>query len=63
MRTIAWISRRALAAAPVMVVCTTLVALVLAAVPALQVLLIAELIAALGDAEHLRDVAGLLLAM
>lgn len=46
-----------------MVVSTTLVALVLAAVPALQVLLIAELIAALGDAEHLRDVAGLLLAM
>ncbi|GAA1307414.1 ABC transporter ATP-binding protein [Brachybacterium tyrofermentans] len=63
MRTIAWISRRALAAAPVMVVCTTLVALVLAAVPALQVLVIAELIAALGEAERLQDIAGALLAM
>lgn len=63
MRTIAWISRRALAASPALIVSTTLLALVLAAVPALQVLLIAELIAALGDAEHLHDVAGLLLAM
>ncbi|WP_193104446.1 ABC transporter ATP-binding protein [Brachybacterium sp. FME24] len=63
MRTIAWISRRAFLAAPGIVTWTSVIALALAAVPALQVLLIAELILALGDTDRLRDLAGLLLAM
>lgn len=63
MRTIAWVSRRAVSAAPFLIISTTLLSLALAAVPALQVLLIAALISALGDTERLVDVAGLLLAM
>ena len=54
---------RAVSAAPFLIISTTLLSLALAAVPALQVLLIAALISALGDAERLVVVAGLLLAM
>ncbi|WP_232820270.1 ABC transporter ATP-binding protein [Brachybacterium sp. YJGR34] len=42
---------------------TTIVSLALAAVPALQVLVIAALIEALGSTDQLRDIAGLLLVM
>src|SRR5699024_3511979 len=61
--TVAWLSRRAFSAAPVMILWTTVVSLALAAVPALQVLVIAALIEALSSTDQLRDVAGLLLVM
>ncbi|HEX7350253.1 ABC transporter ATP-binding protein [Brachybacterium sp.] len=61
--TISWLCRRAFSAAPIMVSWTTVVSLALAAVPALQVLVIAALIDALGRADQIRDIAGLLLAM
>lgn len=63
LRTVAWLSHRAFSAAPVMISWTTAVSLALAAVPALQVLVIAALIEALSSTDQLRDVAGLLLVM
>lgn len=61
--TVAWLSRRAFSAAPVMILWTTIASLALAAVPALQVLVIAALIEALGSTDRLRDIAGLLVVM
>jgi ATP-binding cassette subfamily B protein len=58
-----WLSRRAVAAAPVMLTWTTFLSLLLAFVPALQVLVVAGFVNALGPQTRLVDVGGLLIAL